>query len=186
MDTHARQTLLKLAREAIRSTLDKGPSPLYEALRSQPRPPFDQELGLFVTLNKSDGQLRGCIGNLWGKGPLYEEVPALARQSAFNDPRFSPVSDKELEDLVIEISLLSSMQSIDHWSKIRLGIDGVLLCHGYHRAVFLPQVALEQGWDLQTMLSQLCRKAGLWPNAYRDSACRFEVFQAEVFSEAEM
>lgn len=84
---------------------------------------------------------------------------------------------------MLEISLLSKMQSIDDWKQIRLGIDGVLLSHGYHRSVFLPQVATEQGWDLTTMLSQLSRKAGLESDAYTDGACRFEVFHAEVFKE---
>jgi AmmeMemoRadiSam system protein A len=112
-------------------------------------------------------------------------VPNLARESAFNDPRFHPVAKEELDLLVIEISLLSAMQSISDYHQIRLGVDGTLLTHGYHRAVFLPQVATEQGWDLDTMLERLSCKAGLWPKAYTDEACRFEVFQAEVFSEAD-
>jgi AMMECR1 domain-containing protein len=78
------------------------------------------------------------------------------------------------------------MRSIENWSDIRLGIDGVLLTHGYHRAVFLPQVAVEQGWDLPTMLSHLSMKAGLYPQAYLDAACSFEVFQAEVFGEDQL
>ena len=184
MDSMVQKTLLELAREAIQSTLLHEPMLLYERLKNENRPPYTLEVGLFVTLKTKDGALRGCIGNLWGRGPLYQEVPTLARQSAFSDPRFHPVKEDELPQLLIEISLLGKMQSIDDWSAIRLGIDGVLLTHGYHRSVFLPQVATEQGWDLPTFLSNLSSKAGLWPNAYLDSACHFEVFQAEVFGES--
>ena len=183
MDRMVHKQLLSLAREAITGTLTHNPTPLYERLKTENRMPYSLEMGCFVTLKTEKGDLRGCIGNMWGKGPLYQEIPALARQSAFSDPRFHPVTEEELAHLVIEISLLSSMQSIEDWSTIRLGIDGVLLTHGYHRAVFLPQVASEQGRDLPTMLSNLSLKAGLYPQAYLDAACSFEVFQAEVFGE---
>ena len=179
-----RQTLLQLAREALESSFGMKDSPLYERLKREEKEPYTYEVGCFVTLhNKKSGNLCGCIGNLWGKGPLLEEIPKLARAAAFNDPRFYPLKQEELVSIVIQLSLLSRMQSIDEYQNIRLGIDGVLLTHGYHRAVFLPQVATEQGWDLETMLTQLCRKAGLDQNAYRDEACRFEVFQAQVFGE---
>lgn len=186
MESLVQKTLLELAREAIQNTFSHDKMVLYERLKGENKPPYTYETGCFVTLKNLDGNLRGCIGNLWGKGPLYEEIPALACQAAFNDPRFHPVANSELATLVIEISLLSSMQSIKDWSAIRLGIDGVLLTHGYHRAVFLPQVATEQRWDVPTLLCNLSKKAGLWPNAYMDAACRFEVFQAEVFSESEV
>lgn len=183
MDGMVQKTLLEIAREAIQSALLGEPTPLADRLKDENRTPYTLELGLFVTLKTKGGALRGCIGNLWGRGPLYQEVPSLALQAAFSDPRFHPVAKDELASLLIEISLLSSMQSIDDWSAIRLGRDGVLLTHGYHRSVFLPQVATEQGWDLPTFLSNLSTKAGLWPNAYLDAACHFEVFQAEVFGE---
>ncbi len=179
MDPIERSQLLFLAREAVCCALQKKPMPLiHEQVL-----PFTLEMGCFVTLKTKDGDLRGCIGNLWAKGPLHEQIPSLACQAAFGDPRFHPVTLDELPQLTIEISLLGSMQSIEHWSEIRLGLDGVLLTHGYHRAVFLPQVASEQGWDLPAMLTQLCKKAALHPQAYLDAACRFEVFQAEVFGE---
>ena len=186
MDRMVHKQLLSLAREAITGTLTHNPTPLCERLKAENSLPFSLEMGCFVTLKTDKGDLRGCIGNLWGRGPLYQEIPALARQSAFSDPRFHPVTEEELPHLIIEISLLSSMRSIEDWSVIRLGIDGVLLTHGYHRAVFLPQVAIEQGWDLPTMLSHLSMKAGLYPQAYLDAACSFEVFQAEVFGEDQL
>jgi len=183
MERYYQDILLSLAREAIESSLTGGPMPLFEQLKCEEKPVFQREQGCFVTLATKKGELRGCIGNLWGKGPLWQEIPALARQSAFSDPRFHPVEKEELNNLVIEISLLTTMELLEDWHQIRLGIDGVLLAHGYHRAVFLPQVPVQQGWDLPTMLTQLSLKAGLWQDAYTDSACTFEVFQAEVFSE---
>lgn len=183
MDRQVQRTLLGLAREAMANTLTHAPQPLYEQLKQEKRSPYTHELGAFVTLHTQQGELRGCIGNLWGVNPLYQMIPDLARQAAFSDPRFRPVSEGELPALVLEISLLSKMQLIQDWHDITLGRDGVLLSHNYHRAVFLPQVATEQGWDLETMLGHLCRKAGLPDRAYTDEQCRFEVFQAEVFDE---
>ncbi|MXI85344.1 AmmeMemoRadiSam system protein A [Sphaerochaeta halotolerans] len=183
MNCVEQKTLLALAREAITSTLTHCETPIYDQMKREDQPPYSNELGCFVTIHTKEGTLRGCIGNLWGRGPLWQEVPKLARESAFSDPRFHPLRAEELEQVVLEISLLSKLQSIDDWKQIRIGIDGVLLSHGYHRSVFLPQVATEQGWDLETMLSQLAMKAGLDPEAYTDQACRFEVFQAQVYKE---
>ena len=178
-----KKTLLALAREAIESTCRGSDTPLYDQLKKEDKDPYAREQGCFVTIHTREGSLRGCIGNLWGRGPLYEEVFKLAKQAAFNDPRFHPVQEEELTNLVLEISVLGSMQALDAYQQIQLGKDGVLLSHGYHRAVFLPQVATQQGWDLDTMLSHLSAKAGLPPSAYRDEACHFEVFQADVFGE---
>ncbi len=183
MERQVQKTLLVLAREAITSTLTHAQEPVYEQLKHEPKIPYTHELGAFVTLHTQQGVLRGCIGNLWGVSPLYQMIPDLARQAAFADPRFRPVQAEELPSLVVEISLLSKMQTLQDWHEIQIGRDGVLLTHNYHRSVFLPQVATEQGWDLETMLRQLCRKAGLPDLAYTDDQCRFEVFQAEVFDE---
>ena len=185
MDETQRKTLLALAREAIRTFFSDDPPLLYERMKREQRRPYTDELGCFVTLHtKKDGALRGCIGNLWPKGPLYDEIFQLARQAAFNDPRFHPLKKEEVSSIDLEISLLSSMQAVDDYHSIKLGVDGVLFAHGYHRSVFLPQVATEQGWDLDTMLSHLAMKAGMPPTAYRDGMCHFEIFQAEVFKEA--
>jgi AmmeMemoRadiSam system protein A len=183
MTKQVQKTLLVLAREAIVGTLAHAAQPVYEQLKREKKSPYTQELGAFVTLHTQEGELRGCIGNLWGVSPLYQMIPDLARQAAFSDPRFRPIREEELPSLVLEISILSKMRVLQDWHDIRLGSDGVLLTYHYHRAVFLPQVATEQGWDLETMLRQLCRKAGLPDLAYTDELCRFEVFQAEVFDE---
>jgi AmmeMemoRadiSam system protein A len=137
--------------------------------------------GTFVTLKKH-GQLRGCIGNLTSEGPLCRLVGAMALQAALNDRRFSPVQLGEMSQIEIEISVLTPMQTVANPSEIVIGRDGVVLTKGSHTAVFLPQVALEQGWSREEMLDQLSRKAGLAPGSWRQGA-NFEVFQAEVFHE---
>ena len=108
----------------------------------------------------------------------------MALQSAFEDPRFSPVTAKELPDLEVEISVLTPMKPVSGPNEIVVGRDGVLLRKGGRSAVFLPQVAPEQGWGRDEMLSHLSQKAGLPPNAWREGAS-FQTFQAIVFSETE-
>ena len=139
--------------------------------------------GVFVTLKKREN-LRGCIGHMIPDRPLAEQVGAMALQSAFEDPRFSPVTAKELPDLEVEISVLTPMKPVSGPNEIVVGRDGVLLRKGGRSAVFLPQVAPEQGWGRDEMLSHLSQKAGLSPNAWREGAS-FQTFQAIVFSETE-
>ena len=145
-------------------------------------PFYEKELGLFVTLHMH-GALRGCIGYIQGFKPLKNALFEMADAAAFQDPRFLPLIESELDDIDIEISILSELVEIADYHDIVIGVDGILLKHGYKQAVFLPQVAPEQGWDLDTTLKHLSRKAGLLPNAYKDPKTTFEVFQADVFSE---
>ena len=107
----------------------------------------------------------------------------LAQESAFHDPRFPPLRNEELPQIKIEISILSVPYGVKGPDEIVVGRDGVLLTCNRHRAVFLPQVATEQGWDLETMLNHLAMKAGLYPTAWQQKECMFEVFQAEIFEE---
>lgn len=147
-------------------------------------PYYDKELGLFVTLHV-DGMLRGCIGYIQGFKSLRSALFEMADAAAFHDPRFSPLTEGELDMIDIEISILTELSEVDDYKDILIGTDGILLKQGMRQAVFLPQVAPEQGWDLETTLKHLCRKAGLNPKAYKDPSTTFEVFQADVFSEGE-
>ena len=141
------------------------------------------KMGAFVTLNdKTTGALRGCIGEIMPMRPLVEAVAARAVDSALGDPRFSPVSERELGGIRVEVSALTPPKRVASWRDIVLGRDGMTLEKNGCFAVFLPQVAPEQGWDLPTTLSYLSQKAGLSPDAWRDGAT-FETFQAEVFHE---
>jgi len=181
--------LLALAREAIESSLGLVSTEVYDSIKKSTSPFYQEKRGLFVTLKKRDGEnsssLRGCIGNLVGFSSLAESVASLAGEAAFHDPRFTPVRLEEMPSLVIEISALTRPKPISSYEQIRIGIDGVILSKGQNRAVFLPQVASEQGWNTEEMLEHLSMKAGLSPSAWRDNRCALEVFQAEVFSEEE-
>ncbi len=183
-----RRKLLTLARESIGTRFTGESSPEQLALENSAPEALCGREGAFVTLKirsrgGEDDRLRGCIGNIVGHEALYRSIWRLARESAFNDPRFQPLREEEMKDLRIEISLLSVPERIDSPQEIVVGRDGVLLSRGYHQAVFLPQVAAEQGWDREMMLDYLALKAGLPVHAWRDSGCNFEVFQAEIFME---
>lgn len=174
--------LLEIARSSIESYLKEGKR--LEITETEPA--LLKEMGAFVTLHKK-GQLRGCIGNLIGKGPLYLTVRDMAIEAATSDPRFPQVTLDELADIDIEISALSPMQRTDNPENIRLGIDGVLVRKGFRSGVFLPQVALETGWSKEEFLSNLCsHKAGLSFDAWKDKDTEVYTFTAEVFSEKEL
>ena len=189
MLTSEQKMLLSLARESIESSLGLVSTEVSDSMRKSPSLLYEQSRGLFVTLKKREGDtsyaLRGCIGNLSGLSPLAESVATMAREAAFHDPRFVAVRLDELPDLVIEISILTKPKRITSYEQIRIGLDGVILSKGANRAVFLPQVATEQGWDTIEMLEHLCMKAGLSTSDWKDSRCELDVFQAEVFSEDE-
>jgi len=152
---------------------------------------FDSRLsaveGAFVTIHKK-GQLRGCIGNVVGRGPLYLTVRDMAIAAASEDPRFSPVKKEEMKDLDIEISVLSKPYLISNIDEIKLGVHGVIISQGAsHQGLFLPQVAETTGWNKEEFLSQLCvQKAHLPPNAWKDPKTQIEIFTAEVFSEEDV
>jgi AmmeMemoRadiSam system protein A len=189
MEQKERNLLLAIARESIEESLERVPPSTYREVDADPPDALCGEEGAFVTLKRkgfSDGApggLRGCIGNIIGQRPLYALVHRLAKESAFHDPRFPAVKLGELADLLIEISILTVPQEVSGPQEIVVGRDGVILSCGYHRAVFLPQVATEQGWDRHTMLDHLAMKAGLDPSGWHQRSCTFSIFQAEVFGE---
>jgi len=137
--------------------------------------------GAFVTLHK-DGQLRGCIGRLVGNLPLYKMIQEMAVSSAMHDYRFKPVTQKELENIDIELSVLSPLKKINDISEIELGKHGILIERGGHTGVFLPQVATETRWTLEEFLGHCARdKAGLEWDGWKTSD--IYIFTATVFGE---
>jgi len=140
-----------------------------------------QELrGAFVTINKK-GSLRGCIGHIRGVKPLYKSVEEMAAAAAFGDPRFPPVTKKELKDLAIEISVLTPFKQITDVKEIEVGVHGIYMERGYYSGLLLPQVATEYGWDRDTFLEHTCRKAGLPHDAWRDKETKIYIFSADIF-----
>jgi len=183
LSNQMKKELLKLVREEIRGHFEGTPNAIYEKLKMSPE--LQETNGIFVTLKKS-GNLRGCIGNIVAERPFVESIKSNAIQSAFHDPRFPPLGNNELENLDIEISILTKPEPVSDYHDIRIGIDGVILQKGYNGAVFLPQVAPEQGWDLETTLTHLSMKAGMSPGEFKNDSCTFQVFQAIYFSESEI
>ncbi|MBC8207522.1 MAG: AmmeMemoRadiSam system protein B [Kiritimatiellaeota bacterium] len=178
-----RQTLLKLARDTLNYYFARGRAPTPADLGIDLSAPMQAERGAFVTLTEQ-GQLRGCIGDIFPRRPLYQAVMGNALNAALRDPRFRPVSRNELAALHLEISVLTPPQPVESYKDIVIGRDGVVLSKNGHKAVYLPQVAPEQGWGIEETLQHLSRKAGLPSDAWRQGT-RFQIFQADVFDEAE-
>ncbi len=181
--SHQKKRLLQIARETVQTfvTTGKVPNVTEDDARLKTRE------GAFVTLRKH-GELRGCIGHIIGRQPLYQTVRDMAVAAASQDSRFDSVSVAELSDLEVEVSVLSVPQVITNPNEIELGKHGVIVSQGPFRSgLFLPQVATETGWDKETFLSVLCtQKAGLPAQAWKDPKTRLEIFTADVFSEKDV
>lgn len=179
LNKEERKKLLTLARDTIINYLKTGKVPEVKDVDSFSK----KDMGAFVTLHKN-GQLRGCIGNLIAKGPLYLAVRDMAIEAATSDPRFSSVKLEEMSDVDIEISALSPMEKIEDYKKIEIGKHGVLVKSGFVSGVYLPQVANEAGWSLEEFMDSLCgEKAGLEKDAWKKGTCEMYIFTAEVFGE---
>lgn len=178
-----RKFLLQVAERAVEAAAGGRPAPDPREMARKKGIELNNRLnaprGAFVTLT-SAGSLRGCIGYIEGIKPLVEAVAENGRSAAARDPRFAPVKTAELPHLEIEVSALTPLREVAGPEAIVIGRHGVLLAKSGRRAVFLPQVAVEQGWDLETTLTQLALKAGLDPDDWREGA-EFLVFEADVF-----
>ncbi|MBD3427255.1 MAG: AmmeMemoRadiSam system protein B [Candidatus Omnitrophica bacterium] len=181
-DKSQRKELLKIARDTIRHYLETGERLEVEVVDEA----LQQEMGAFVTLHKN-GALRGCIGHMVAKGPLYLAVRDMAIAAAVEDPRFPPLKASELDEVDIEISALSPMVKIEDHEDIEMGKHGVMVRMGWRSGVYLPQVAEETGWSREQFMNSLCaHKAGIPPNAWKTGQCDIYVFTAEVFGEKEL
>lgn len=183
------QLLIKLVRYTLMKELGQPvPQTKYDALKSSLSDAcFQRTHGVFVTLT-SGGQLRGCIGNLTSTDPLVSGIRRNAINSAFHDPRFAPLSASELDEIEIEISILSESQPLkyrdadDLLNKLRPHIDGVIIRKQAASATFLPQV-WEQLPRPQDFLTHLCMKAGLASDAWRHSQLEVSRYQVQYFEE---
>lgn len=175
------QKLLEIARQSVEAYVKTGATPIFHENSAA----LNQRLGAFVTL-KEKGELRGCIGNFTTENslPLWQGVTEMAVAAATQDPRFSPISEQELSGLEYEVSVLSPLEKVADWREIELGKHGVEVKSGNHSGVFLPQVATETGWDLETFMGQLCsQKAGLSWDCWRGKDAEIYTFTAQVFGE---
>jgi AmmeMemoRadiSam system protein A len=135
--------------------------------------------GAFVTLKK-EGHLRGCIGYIEPVLPLYQTIIRASIFAACKDPRFLPVSVDELEELEIEISVLTPLKKIQTPRLVEVGKHGLVISKGGKTGLLLPQVPVENRWSRETFLQQACLKAGLPENAWKTGADIF-IFEAVVF-----
>lgn len=182
MNDAQKQFLLKVARDAAAAVVKRQHPP--EAKSDDPE--LNAHCGCFVTL-KNQGRLRGCLGRFTSDMPLINLVGEMAAASATQDPRFftDPVTSGELDELDVEISVLSPLKRTDDPLSLRLGIDGIYISKGRSSGCFLPQVATEAGWSKQEFLSHCCaHKAGLAPDAWKDPETEVSLFTADVFGAA--
>lgn len=151
---------------------------------------FKEYSGVFVTLEKHPSRaLRGCIGFPEPVMPLGDAIKQAALAAALEDPRFKPVRDAELKNLVLEVSVLTKPELMkvndprDYVKEIKIGVDGLIAERGYSRGLLLPQVPVEWRWDEEEFLSQTCMKAGLSPDAWLTPGIKLYKFSAQIFSE---
>jgi MEMO1 family protein len=183
LSEEAGRVLLELARAVIEKALQSGErnAGFLAGMPQSRAAEMAARRGGFVTLRRS-GALRGCIGEIFPSREIWKVVREHACNAAFADPRFAPLSPGELEGLAIGVSVLSRPRPVADWRAIEVGRHGVVLSKQGLSALFLPQVATEQGWGLEEMLSHLAVKAGLPPDAWRADAA-FLLFEAQLFEE---
>lgn len=191
LSADSRRILLELARQSLLCvTRDSNLPAIGEPLRRSLdlHPELREVRGCFVTLREHGGALRGCIGQVRPRYPLFQGVRENTRASALNDTRFEPVRANEAPGLNIEISVLSELAQLtvahpdELIARLRPGVDGVFLTLGNHSATFLPQV-----WDhyprQEDFLGALCQKAGRPRDAWRNADTVTHIYQAEHFAE---
>ncbi|RDE16938.1 MAG: TIGR00296 family protein [Candidatus Thorarchaeota archaeon] len=181
--------LVKLARQTVDGYVTKKIKP--EVPDDVPKA-LTAKSGVFVTLNSVTGEhveLRGCIGRPYPTQPLVEATIDSAVDASTNDPRFPPVTQRELDNILVELSILTPPKKIN-WSKpkelmdsVKIGRDGLIASRGMWRGLLLPQVPVEWGWDTKQFLEHTCNKAGLPLDAWKDTKTEFMSFQAEIFGE---
>ncbi len=176
-----KKQLLILARRTINHILQNGTVPEPSELGVEITDAMKHPRAAFVTLKKNS-QLRGCIGDIYPQRPLYKSVIINAIYASFRDRRFLPVKKEEYDDIKIEISILTVPKPVASADDIRIGVDGVVLYKDGKSALFLPQVATEQRWNIDEMLTHLSLKAQLPGDAWKAGAS-FRTFQAHVFGE---
>ncbi len=178
LNKSAQEELLSIARFSITSYVLDGKIPLFEAKE----PALSERRGVFVTII-SRGNLRGCIGQHESDIPLCQLTAQMAVAAACDDPRFPPVMKEELGEIKIKISVyLMPPTKIKNINEFEIGRDGVIIKKDDYSATYLPEVALEQGWGRQEMLSNLCLKAGLAPDAWQEEIELF-IYRTQMLEE---
>jgi AmmeMemoRadiSam system protein B/AmmeMemoRadiSam system protein A len=171
------EDLLALVRTTIAEHLETGRLPAYET----DDPALTRRSAAFVTL-RQQGELRGCIGHTWADLPLYQAVQETAISAATKDPRFPSLTPEELSEITVEISVLSPFRRLTDTDEIKVGSHGLMIFKDGRQGLLLPQVPVEQGWDRAEYLDNLCLKAGLLEECWKEGATLY-AFTALVFGE---
>ena len=188
LDEHGK-FLVRLARKTVddyvtNKRIPETPEDTSEQLRLKS--------GVFVTLNSITGNqvsLRGCIGRPYPTQPLVEATIDSSVDSAVNDPRFPPVNSKELDTIIIDLSVLTPPGKIEYSNPedllnlVKVGRDGLIAMRGMQRGLLLPQVPIDWNWNTLEFIKHTCNKAGLPEDAWKDPKTEFMSFQAEIFGE---
>lgn len=178
LSPEAKEEALELARQTLENLHDNQPLS-YSPVNAD----LNHPIGAFVTLNKND-KLRGCIGQFEPEDPLYEVLQSVTVSSATKDPRFTPVTKEELDEIEIEISTMSPQRLISDWRDIELGKQGVRILLNGRSGTLLPQVATDNDLDLVTFLETICgQKMGLQKTCYTDPTAQIYVYETDVFAE---
>ena len=181
LSNEEKKLLLEIARKAIENQL--------HGMKTTVAPPKAPSLldkkGVFVTLTQ-EGGLRGCIGRIEPKEPLFQTVAEMARASALQDPRFPPLTLLELPRTAIEISILSPLKRLKDVPTLEVGRHGLVVRRGFSSGLLLPQVATDNQWSREEFLRQVCYKAGLPGETWREEVTELFSFTAEVFSEQDV
>ena len=147
-----------------------------------------ENLGVFVTLNENN-ELRGCIGYPEPVASLINATIDVAISAAVNDPRFPSLTKDELNDISVEVTVLTKPEIIkvntpqDYLKEITIGEDGLIVENGFNRGLLLPQVATEHNMDEETFLANTCMKAGLSPQSWLENNTEIYKFQGQIFKE---
>jgi hypothetical protein len=181
--------LINLARNTVKEYLENGET--LKPPKDTPKKMFEH-CGVFVTINSvshGEKELRGCIGYPYPTSPLVEAVIDSAINAATQDPRFYPLSLKELSSVVFEVSVLTPPEPVQvdnpeqYVNKIKVGEDGLIVEKGFYKGLLLPQVPVEWGWCEEEFLCQCCVKAGLPPDSWLTKGAKISKFKAIIFEE---
>lgn len=176
-----KKILLNAARNSIASAF--GPK-IEDAAEHPESPLFNSHCGAFVTLTIK-GRLRGCVGFIISDRPLLETVKNAARYAAFEDHRFMPLQENELNKIHIEISILSEPFPMNSYDDIVIGRHGLILEEKGRRGLLLPQVPIEHKMNRDEYLDAICEKTGFPAGYWKSRQLKINLFTADVFSESE-
>jgi len=169
-----RRDILELARQSLRESICHN----RQNIAIPENGIFGLRCGVFVSLHRL-GQLRGCIGIIEPAENLGKTVAQCAVSAAREDPRFAPLHPEEVEDVEIEVSVLTPPEPIDA-ENVVIGKHGLLIEQGSRRGLLLPQVAVEHGLDREKFLQETCRKAGIEADAWKDKDTKIFGFTCEI------